>query len=97
MTSLPYRNVVAGTGFDEPVQMMLGTEHFSSINSVTRPISGLRFTPHGGAEQSLARKRAEGRVAIRAPGVRPSDHRLKHSFRAVLRAGAAGAVITPGN
>ena len=47
VTRLPYRNVVAVTGYDETVQVMLDTEHFSSINAVTGPIPGLPFEPEG--------------------------------------------------
>ncbi len=44
---LPYRNVVAVTGFEETVQVMLDTEHFSSINAVGGPLANLTFEPHG--------------------------------------------------
>lgn len=44
---LPHRNVVAITGYDEAVQVMLDTEHFSSINAVTGPIPDLPFAPEG--------------------------------------------------
>ncbi|TCM19609.1 cytochrome P450 [Novosphingobium sp. PhB165] len=44
---LPYRNAVAVTGYDETVQVMLDTEHFSSINGVTGPLAELPFTPEG--------------------------------------------------
>ena len=47
VTRLPHRNVVAITGYDEAVQVMLDTEHFSSINAVTGPIPGLPFEPEG--------------------------------------------------
>jgi cytochrome P450 len=47
VTRLPHRNVVAITGYDEAVQVMLDTEHFSSINAVTGPIPGLPFEPVG--------------------------------------------------
>ena len=45
VTRLPHRNVVAVTGYEETVQVMLDTEHFSSINAVTGPIPGLPFEP----------------------------------------------------
>jgi cytochrome P450 len=44
---LPYRNAVAVTGYEETVQVMLDTEHFSSINAVTGPVADLPFTPEG--------------------------------------------------
>lgn len=44
---LPYRNAVAVTGYDETVQVMLDTEHFSSINAVTGPLADLPFVPAG--------------------------------------------------
>ena len=44
---LPHRNVVAVTGYDEAIQVMLDTEHFSSVNAVTGPIPDLPFTPVG--------------------------------------------------
>lgn len=47
VTRLPYRNVVAVTGYEETLQVMLDTEHFSSINAVTGPIPGLPFEPEG--------------------------------------------------
>lgn len=47
VTRLPYRNVVAVTGYEETVQVMRDTEHFSSINAVTGPIPGLPFDPEG--------------------------------------------------
>ncbi|MDE2302766.1 MAG: cytochrome P450 [Sphingomonadales bacterium] len=47
VTRLPQRNVVAVTGYDETVQVMLDTEHFSSINAVTGPIPGLPFEVKG--------------------------------------------------
>ena len=47
VTRLPYRNVVAVTGYEEAVQVMRDTEHFSSINAVNGPVPGLPFEPHG--------------------------------------------------
>lgn len=44
---LPYRGTVAVTGYDETVQVMLDTEHFTSINAVTGPMAELPFTPEG--------------------------------------------------
>ncbi|KPH59923.1 MULTISPECIES: cytochrome P450 [unclassified Novosphingobium] len=44
---LPYRNAVAVTGYDETVQIMLDTEHFSSINAVTGPVADLPFRADG--------------------------------------------------
>ncbi len=47
VTRLPHRNVVAVTGYEETVQVMLDTEHFSSINAVTGPIPDLPFAANG--------------------------------------------------
>lgn len=44
---LPFRNTVAVTGYEETVQVMLDTEHFSSINAVTGAMAELPFTPQG--------------------------------------------------
>jgi cytochrome P450 len=44
---LPYRNVVAVVGYEETVQLMLDTEHFSEINAVTGGLVELPFTPEG--------------------------------------------------
>ena len=47
VTRLPYRNVVAVTGYDEVMQVMLDSEHFSTVNAVTGPIPDLPFVPEG--------------------------------------------------
>jgi cytochrome P450 len=47
VTPLPKHNVVAVTGYEETIAVMLDTEHFSSINAVTGPIPGLPFAVHG--------------------------------------------------
>ncbi len=47
VTRLPHRNVMAITGYEETVAIMLDTEHFSSINAVTGPIPGVPFKPEG--------------------------------------------------
>ena len=47
VTRLPHRNVVAVTGYEETVQVMLDSEHFSSINAVMGPMPPLPFTPEG--------------------------------------------------
>lgn len=47
VTRLPHRNVLAVTGYEETIQVMLDTEHFSSINAVTGPIPPLPFEPVG--------------------------------------------------
>lgn len=44
---LPRHNVVAVTGYEETVQVMLDTEHFSSINAVMGPFPPLPFEPRG--------------------------------------------------
>lgn len=47
VTRLPYREAVAVTGYEETIQVMLDTEHFSSVNGVTGALVELPFTPHG--------------------------------------------------
>ncbi len=47
VTLLPQRNVVAVTGYDETIKVMLDTEHFSSVNAATGPIPPLPFAPLG--------------------------------------------------
>ncbi len=47
VTRLPHRNVMAVTGYEETVAIMLDTEHFSSINSANGPIPGMPFEPEG--------------------------------------------------
>ena len=47
VTRLPDRNAVAVTGYEETVQVMLDTEHFSSINAVTGALTKLPFEPAG--------------------------------------------------
>jgi cytochrome P450 len=44
---LPHRNVVAVTGYEETIQVMLDTEHFSSINAVGGPLPPLPFEATG--------------------------------------------------
>lgn len=47
VTRLPRADVVAVTGYDETIQIMLDTEHFSSVNAVNGPLPGLPFAPEG--------------------------------------------------
>lgn len=47
VTRLPHRNVMAITGYEETVAIMLDSEHFSSINAVTGPIPGVPFEVEG--------------------------------------------------
>lgn len=44
---LPYRNAVAVVGYEETVQLLLDTEHFSEINAVTGGMVELPFVPKG--------------------------------------------------
>jgi cytochrome P450 len=44
---LPGRDAIAVTGYDETVEVMLDTEHFSEINAVTGGLVELPFTPEG--------------------------------------------------
>jgi cytochrome P450 len=47
VTPLPHRGVVAVTGYDEALKVMLDTEHFSTVNSVGGPFPPLPFVPEG--------------------------------------------------
>lgn len=47
VTRLPMRNVVAITGYEEAVQVMLDNENFSAINAVTGPIPELPIKAEG--------------------------------------------------
>ncbi len=47
VTRLPKHNVVAVTGYDEGVKVLLDHESFSSINSATGPLPPMPFTPEG--------------------------------------------------
>jgi cytochrome P450 len=44
---LPHRNVVAVMGYEETIQVMLDSEHFSSVNAVGGPLPPLPFEPQG--------------------------------------------------
>ena len=44
---LPGRNAVAVTGYDETVELLLDTEHFSEINAVIGGLVELPFVPEG--------------------------------------------------
>ncbi len=44
---LPHRNVYAVTGYEEAIQVMLDTEHFSSVNAVNGPLLDLPFAVEG--------------------------------------------------
>ncbi|HUD28528.1 MAG TPA: cytochrome P450 [Novosphingobium sp.] len=44
---LPHRNAVAVVGYEETVQLLLDTEHFSEINAVTGGMVELPFVPEG--------------------------------------------------
>lgn len=47
VTLMPHRKVIAVTGYDETIKVMLDTEHFSSVNAATGPIPPLPFVPDG--------------------------------------------------
>lgn len=47
ITRLPYRNVLAVTGFEEALAIYSDPVNFSSVNSVTGPIPDLPFEPQG--------------------------------------------------
>lgn len=57
---LPHRNAVAVVGYEETVQLLLDTEHFSEINAVTGGMVELPFAPEGddiGPQLEANRKR----------------------------------------
>jgi cytochrome P450 len=58
---LPHRNVVAVTGYEETIQLMLDTEHFSSVTAVNGPLSRLPFEPAG---DDITAQLAAGRSRI---------------------------------
>lgn len=80
VTRLPYRNVVAVTGFEESLQVVLDTEHFSSANVVTGPIPELPFIPVGddiSAQLEAARhKMVFQEIAATADGERHANLRF---------------------
>ena len=47
VTRLPHRGVVAVTGYEATVQVMLDTVHFSSVNAASGPLPPLPFVPEG--------------------------------------------------
>lgn len=47
VVKLPYRDAVAVVGYEETIELMLDTEHFSEINAVTGGLVELPFTPEG--------------------------------------------------
>lgn len=82
VTRLPHRNVVAVTGYEETIQVMLDTEHFSSVNAVGGPIPDLPFTPRGNdiTDDVLA---ARGKIAYSDQVVTADGER--HAFlRSIL-------------
>jgi len=61
ITPLPYRKVLAVTGFEEALAIYADTANFSSVNAVTGPIPDLPFTAEG---DDIARLVAEHRPQI---------------------------------
>lgn len=47
VTRLPHRNVVAVTGYEETIEVMLDAEHFSSVNAVNGALAEMPFEPEG--------------------------------------------------
>jgi cytochrome P450 len=82
VTPLPHRKVMAVTGYDETVQVMLDTEHFSSVNAVNGPIPDLPFEPQGDdiAEQVQA---ARSRIAY-SDQVVTQDGKRHADLRSIL-------------
>jgi cytochrome P450 len=86
---LPHRNVVAVTGYDETVQVMLDTEHFSSINAVTGPVPPLPFEVKGD-DISVELEAARPKIAFADQVVTEQGERHSH-LRSIL-----APLFTPG-
>jgi cytochrome P450 len=76
---LPHRGAVAVVGYEETVQLLLDTEHFSEINAVTGGMVELPFTPEGddiGPELEAHRKQiAFADQIVAEQGARHADLR----------------------
>lgn len=79
VTRLPHRNVVAITGYEEAIQVMLDSEHFSAINAVTGPIPELPIQAGGdditGQVEEIRPSLAFGDQIVTQDGARHADLR----------------------
>ena len=79
VTRLPHRNVVAITGYEEAIQVMLDNEHFSAINAVTGPVPAIPVEVHGddisAAVQAARPKLAFADQIVTQDGARHADLR----------------------
>jgi cytochrome P450 len=82
VTRLPHRNVVAVTGYEETVQVMLDAEHFSSVNAVNGPIPDLPFEPKGDDITEQVRA-ARGKIAY-SDQVVTEDGKRHGDLRSIL-------------
>ncbi|MBU6268616.1 MAG: cytochrome P450 [Sphingomonadales bacterium] len=89
VTPLPRPGVMAVTGYDETIAVMLDSEHFSSVNAVNGPIPGLPFTPEG---DDIAGQvdRARGKIAY-SDQVVTEDGKRHLDLRSILQ-----PLFTPG-
>jgi cytochrome P450 len=80
---LPRPGVMAVTGYEETVQVMLDAEHFSSINAVNGPITVLPFEPEG---DDISEEVAHGRSKIAyADQVVTEDGKRHLDLRSILQ------------
>ena len=97
VTRLPHRNVVAVTGYEETIQVMLDSEHFSSVNAVNGALAEMPFEPQGDDITEQVRA-ARSRIAysdqvVTEDGKRHADLR---SILAVLFTPSRLKAIEPG-
>ncbi|MBV1686572.1 cytochrome P450 [Novosphingobium sp. G106] len=82
VTKLPHRNVMAVTGYEETIQVMLDAEHFSSVNAVNGPIPDLPFEPKGDDITEQVRA-ARGKIAY-SDQVVTEDGKRHMDLRSIL-------------
>lgn len=79
ITRLPHRNVLAITGYEEAIEVMLDNVHFSAINAVTGPIPEIPVEVHGDdiseAVQAARPKLAFADQIVTQDGTRHADLR----------------------
>jgi cytochrome P450 len=79
VTRLPHRNVMAVTGYEEAIEVMLDNVHFSAINAVTGPIPPIPVEADGDdiaeAVQAVRPKLAFADQIVTQDGARHADLR----------------------
>ena len=84
VTRLPHRNVVAVTGYDEAIQVMLDGEHFSTINALNGPFPPLPFEPEG---DDISEQLEAARPSMAFAELMFSQHGKRHAdLRSLLSA-----------